>query len=242
MTDERGRRSTALNRQLSTVELVYRRVEMAEPTPSQDEWRVEIDLDDPDHGYSVSERLRARDLDDQARERLSDRVIVTRDDAQVFLYAGAEPAAREAERVARELLAEEGLSATVAVTRWHPDEEAWRDASEPLPSSEAERAEERERHLAAEMREVAEEGEFDWEVRVRLESHAHTRELAERLESEGLPVTRRWRYLLVGALTEEGAAELAERIEAEGPPDTEARVDPRLTEPTHPLFVFLESR
>jgi hypothetical protein len=215
---------------------------MPEPAPSTDEWRVEVNLDDPEHGYSLSERLRSHDLDDQARKRLADRVIVTRDDAHVFLYAGAEPAAREAERVARELLEGGDLSGAIAVTRWHPDEEAWRDASEPLPSTEAEREAERERHLAAETREAAEEGEFDWEVRVRLERHADTRKLAKRLESEGLPVTRRWRYLLVGALTEDGAGELAERIADEGPPGTETSVEARLTEPTHPLFVFLESR
>jgi hypothetical protein len=214
---------------------------MADP-PHRDEWRVEIDLDDPEHGYPLSERLRAHDLDDQARERLQDRVIVTRDDAQLFLYAGAEPAAREAERVARELVEGGDLTGTIAVTRWHPDEEAWRDASQPLPATEDERREERERHLAAETREVAGGGEYDWEVRVRLESHSDTRDLADRLDAEGLPVTRRWRYLLVGALTEEGAGELAERIVAEGSPGTEARVEARLTEPTDPLFVFLESR
>lgn len=215
---------------------------MPEPAPSQDEWRVEVDLDDPDHGYSLSERLRAHDLDDRARERLSDRVIVTRDGAHVFLYAGVAGAAREAERVARELLEAEDLKGSVSVTRWHPEEEAWKDASEPLPSTEEERREERRRHLAAEARKAAEEGEFDWEVRVALPSHADTRELADRLESEGVALTRRWRYLLVGAPTERAASELAERIVAEAPPGTEARVEARLTEPTDPLFVFLESR
>lgn len=209
---------------------------------TRDEWRVEVNLDDPEHGYSLSERLRAHDLDDRARERLSDRVIVTRDGAQVFLYAGSEDAAREAERVARELVGADELSAEVSVTRWHPDEETWRDASEPLPRTEEEREAERERHVDAERREAAEEGEFDWEVRVRLESHADTKELGDRLDGEGLSVTRRWRYLLVGALTEEDARALAERTVAEGPTGTEASVEPRLSEPTHPLFVFLESR
>lgn len=215
---------------------------MPNPAASPDEWRVEVNLDDPEHGYPLSERLRARDLDDRARERLSDRVIVTRDGAHLFLYAGAEPAAWEAERVARELLDGEEVTGTVAVTRWHPEEEAWRDASEPLPITEEERAAERERHLSAELREAEEEGEFDWEVRVSLPSHTDTRRLAERLEADGLPVTRRWRYLLVGAPTEEAAGELAERTRSGGPPGTEARVEPRLTEPTDPLFVFLESR
>src|SRR5204862_3058897 len=85
-----------------------------------DEWRVEVDLHDEEHGFTLGERLRSLDLDDEARKRLCDRVIVTRDGPRVFLYAGSEQQAREAERVARELVAEEGLSATIALTRWHP--------------------------------------------------------------------------------------------------------------------------
>src|SRR5436190_1840148 len=95
-----------------------------------DEWRVEVDLDDEQHGFTVGERLRSLDLDDEARERLGDRVVITRDGAKMFLYAGDEAQAREAERVTRELVASEGLSAEFRVTRWHPDEEAWKDPAE----------------------------------------------------------------------------------------------------------------
>ena len=100
-----------------------------------DEWRVEIDLDDEEHGLGLGERLRAHDLDDEARKRLGGRVVVTRDGPRVFLYAGQEQEAREAERVARELVAAENLTADIAVTRWHPVEEAWKDASIPLPET-----------------------------------------------------------------------------------------------------------
>ena len=54
---------------------------------SGEDWRIQVDLDDDQHGYSVSERLRAVDLDDQARERMGDRVVVSRDGSQLFLYA-----------------------------------------------------------------------------------------------------------------------------------------------------------
>lgn len=210
--------------------------------PPEDEWRVEVNLDDPEHGYPLSERLRAHDLDDEARERLADRVLVTRDGPRLFLYAREEQAVRESERVIRELIEADGLTATVAVTRWHPDEEAWRDASEPLPSTEAERRAEYERRLKVETREAVATGELDWEVRVELAHRSDTVALAERLEAEGLPVVRRWRYLVVGALTEEGARDLAERILAGAPEGATVRVGARFDEPTDPLFVFLESR
>ncbi len=94
-----------------------------------DEWRVEVDLDDEQHGFTLGERLHSLDLDDEARERLGDRVIVTRDGPKMFLYAQTEDQAREAERVAGDLLAAEGLSGKTALTRWHPDEDAWKDPS-----------------------------------------------------------------------------------------------------------------
>ena len=84
----------------------------------EDEFRVEVDLDDHEHGYSLGERLRALDLDDDARDRLEGGVMVTRDGPQLFLYAASEVAAREAERTIRELVEGEGLSAEIKVTRW----------------------------------------------------------------------------------------------------------------------------
>jgi len=198
-----------------------------------DEWRVEVELGEEGHGLTLGERLRALSLDDEARERLGHRVMVTRDGSHLFLYAGTETAAREAERVARELVASEGLEARISLTRWHPAEESWKDAAEPLPEDAAERARERERREAAEER----AGEEGWEVRVDLPSVRETHELAERLSDEGLHVRRRWRFLLVGANSERQASELAERIRAEAPAEAKLHVEPSGELP-HPVFVF----
>jgi hypothetical protein len=100
-----------------------------------EEFRVEVELDDEEHHLSLSERLRAVDLDDEARERLGSQVIVTRDGSHLFLYATTLASCEEAERVVRELLAEDDLTAEVRLTRWHPVEAAWKDASEPLPQT-----------------------------------------------------------------------------------------------------------
>jgi hypothetical protein len=201
-----------------------------------DEWRVEVELEDLD---AFQERLATRELDDEVRKRLGGRVIVTRDGSRLFLYASSEEAAREAERVVRELAEAEDVHAEIRVTRWHPVEEAWRDASIPLPETDEEIAAERARHEEAEQREWQEEGEPDWEVRVELPGHRETVELANRLQAEGLPVTRRWRYLLVGAPTEERAAELADRIRAEAPEGSEIRVEANLSDVPQPLFVLV---
>ena len=94
----------------------------------------------------------------------------------------------------------------------------------PLPETEEEPAE-RDRQQRA-RRPSPESGEAEWEVRVSLPSREATHELAERLEGEGIPVTRRSTFLLVGAVNQdEAATELAERLRAEAP-EGESRSSP----------------
>jgi hypothetical protein len=204
-----------------------------------DEWRVEVDLDDDGQGRGLAERLRTLDLDDDARDRLGGRVIVTRDGPRIFLYATSAAEAREAERVADDLLAADGLSAAIAVTRWHPDEEEWKDASLPLPRTEAERSVERRRHEQSERREAEEGGSYDWHVRVQLPQRSDAVGLDERLVAEGLPVHRRWRYLTIGALTEESANELGARLRDELPDHADVWVEVNREDLPNPLFVLL---
>ena len=107
---------------------------------SDEDWRVEVELDDEQHGYSLGERLRALDLDDEVRKRLGGRVMVTRDGSKLFLYTTTEDEANQAERLVQELVGAERLTADIRTMRWHPLEESWEDASEPLPRTEEERA------------------------------------------------------------------------------------------------------
>ena len=191
------------------------------------EWRVEVELDDERHGYSLGERLRALDLDDEARKRLGRRVIVTRDGSQLFLYTSTRAEADEAARVVQELAGAEELTADIRTTRWHPDEEAWRDADEPLPRTEAERAEEREARTG-----------HDWHVHVHAPAHSDAVALERRLREEGVTVERRWRYLTVDAVGEDEANGLAARIRTELP---EADVEVEPSGLPDPLFVMIGS-
>lgn len=207
-----------------------------------DEWRVEVELDDEEAGYGLGERLRSRDLDDEARRRLGRRVVVSRDGSRLFLYAATEANAREAERVVRDLLAADRLTAKVAVTRWHPIEEAWKDASIPLPRTDMEVEDERRRMEDEELREAAENGSFDWLVKVHLPSRAAAADLAAQLEEDGHPVHRLWRYVEVGAATEERANELADRLRDELSSDAEVWAEPNPEGLRSPAFVLLDFR
>jgi hypothetical protein len=208
---------------------------------SQDEWRVEIDLDDEAHGFGIGERLRAHGLDDEARKRLGGRVVVTRDGPRVFLYAGSEAEAREAEAVARELVANDDLSADITATRWHPVAEEWQDATAPLPQTEAEEREELRDRDWNEMAEAVDEGSYDWLVKAELPSRDEAAQLEERLRGEGLPVHRRWRYLTVDVLTEDHANELGTRLR-EQEPEAEVWIEAKPDDIPSPTFVLIESR
>jgi len=189
-----------------------------------EEWRVEVDLDDERHGYPLSERLRSHDLDDDARERLGGRVIVTRDGPRLYLYTASEEGAREAEGVIRRLLEEDNLTADVAVTRWDSAADAWVSGSEPTG--------------AASPRARAED--HDWFVLAEPPEGHDAAALAEQLEADGHAVERRWRYLLIGAASEQDANAVAERVRAELGAD--ARVEVRAAvEVASPGFVLFES-
>ena len=203
-----------------------------------DGFRVEVDLDDAEHGYSVRERLRALDLDDKARERLGHGVLVTRDGARLFLYAPSEAHAREAAGVVRGLIDDERLTAELRVTRWHPVEEAWKDVSIPLPATPAEEAVEYAARERAEAAEAEREGGYDWSVLVHVPGRGAAGELADRLAAEGVDVMRRWRYVVVGVPTEERAQELAERLRGELP-EADVRVEVDLSDLERSPLQFL---
>ena len=204
-----------------------------------DEWRAEVHLEDEGHGLSLGDRLRSLDLDDEARTRLGERVIVTRDGARMFLYTGSEETANEAEQVVKELASEDDLQANTRITRWDPDAEEWVDPATPRPQSEAERAAEHREHERREEREAEATGRAEWELRVDLDSLGATRELSERLSEKGIRHHRRWKHVLVPAATEEQAGELADRVRELAPGDVEIHLEPAPGSLTHPAFVVI---
>jgi hypothetical protein len=211
------------------------------PPRDRDEWRVEVALDEEQHGESLGERLHGLQLDNEARKRLGGSVIVTRDGRFLFLYAWHEESARAAERVVRDLMEQDKLTGQVRLMRWHPVVEDWKDAEEPLPEDEAERAEEIRAHEREGHQERVRYGEYPWEVVIGLPQLRDTLAVANKLRDEGLSVKRRFRYLLVGADTEEGAIELGKRLEAEVPEGSHIGVRGNPGDMPVPTFVALGS-
>ena len=172
-----------------------------------DDWRIRIELPEEGQAESLLGRL-GLDLGTDEAKRLAhelegQRLAVSRDGNELFVYASTPAEAERARGIVEAELAEEGIEArTSAVERWLHDEERW--TGEPPQETWEE--------------EELEHGYAPWEVRVERETHTEARELADELEGDGYDVVRRWRYLIVGTASEEEARELAQRVHGEAEP------------------------
>jgi hypothetical protein len=184
-----------------------------------DDWRVTISFPDADQALEARALFSEHELPDDARERLGHSIEVGAGDTEIFLYAGTEVAAREAERIARDVLAQDQFSATFAVHRWHPVEERWEDPDVAMPRTEAEREAEHQRLLDDEAAESRDAGVAQWLVRADLPSRHAAVALDRKLRGQGRTVIRRWKVLTVGARDEDDARELAGQITREAPAD-----------------------
>jgi hypothetical protein len=180
-----------------------------------DEYRIHAAVA-PERVHDLVRALEAIDPVDELRAELG-RLAVTHDDGDIYVYSDSLAAARSARSELQEAMTREGIEGEAQVARWHPLEERWEDAAAPLPDTPGQVGAERERRDAEEDVESADYGHPEWEVRITLPDREQAHELADHLESEGIPVVRRWHHLLVGANDEDEARALAERLRSEAP-------------------------
>ncbi len=190
------------------------------------DWRVTISLTDQEHAERARRSFSEREVEDDVHRRLGGNIAVGAGDSQIFLYAGTELAARQAEQVARDVLAQHGIEAEFALHRWHPIEEEWESPDVAMPQTETERQAEHQRLEETETAESLATGTAQWQARAELPSHREAVALASKLESEGKAVVRRWKFLVVGANNEDEAQQLAEQIRTEAPPGATVRAEP----------------
>jgi hypothetical protein len=188
-----------------------------------DDWRIRIDPREAAHAETLLGRL-GFDLGSDEAKRLArelegHRLAVSRDDDTIFVYAESKPQADQARQIVEAELQDEAIQADLEVERWLPEEERWSNE----PPDETWEQEELERGFAP------------WEVRVERDSHDEAEKLADDLEREGYDVVRRWRYVIVGAGSEEEARELAHRLHGEAEPGGEVVWE---VTPQNPFSVF----
>jgi hypothetical protein len=190
-----------------------------------DDWRLQIDVHEEGHARALMERFDAEQLEHDLSDAFHDRVVVTRDGARVFLYAGTRDQAERGRDVVQAEAQRHGWTVDADLSHWHPSAEDWEDPDKPLPDDDAARLAEHEALMAREREETAKTGHPEFEVRVDLPSRHDAVRFAERLRQEGLPAVRRWKFLLVGATDEDSAKALAERIRDEAPGGSRVSVE-----------------
>lgn len=188
-----------------------------------DDFRLQIDLEDEGTAGKVADLLRSTELEHDLKVAAYNQLIVSHEGEEIFVYAADREHIEGARKAVEKLLDSKGWEAKLEVRRWHPEAEEWDDPDKALPTSEAEKEAEHEERIEQEDAEVAaHHGRAEFEVRVEFPSHREAHEFAEKLKAEGLEPVRRWRYMVVGAADEDAVNELADRIRAEAP--AEAKV------------------
>jgi hypothetical protein len=207
-----------------------------------DDWRLQIDLEDDGVGGDIADHLRAAELEHDLAVDIARRVIVSHEGERIFLYAGDREQLDSAQGVIQKYIDSKGWKANLELRHWHSAANEWEDPDAPEPSTEAEKEAEHERLMETEDAETAaRHGRAEFEVSVKFPTQHEARDFAKKLEEEGLQPVRRWHYMVVGAADEDAAKELAERIRAEAPDDAEVKAEYSLRElydeqPPNPFF------
>ena len=185
-----------------------------------DDWRVRARLHDEGFAHRLGDSLQAEELEHDLRASYADRVVISVDGPELFLYAADRDQAQAAERLVHTIADGHGWELDTELRRWHPQAEIWEDPDNPEPHTASQvRAEDGIRN-AGERRDSAEQGYPELEVRVSCDSRHAAAELSSRLEHEGIANVHRWDWVLIGAVDEDGANAIAERLRGELPQAT----------------------
>ena len=120
-----------------------------------DDWRLKVALVDDGAAKALTERLEAEKLGEGVEASVGDRVVVSGEGADVFVYADTREQAEAAANVIRGLATQHGWDIELELKRWHPTAEEWKDPDVPLPQSDAERAAEHAQRVAKEREDSA---------------------------------------------------------------------------------------
>jgi hypothetical protein len=192
-----------------------------------EDWRVKVAFREEEHGRRLTGFLHEHELEHDLAERLRGRVVVSQDGPVLFLYAETRDQAEAAMEVVRGFLSEHAgeAEAELGLTRWHDVAERWEDPSVSLPDSPEELRAERQKLTDEERAESESDRMDEWEVQVVLPDHQSTKELAKKLEAEGIKPLRRWRFLVIPVASEDDGNALADRLRAESPADAKIAVE-----------------
>jgi nucleotide-binding universal stress UspA family protein len=102
------------------------------------DWRLTAELDAADRRGALERllgRVRGPDVVEEIEAALPRDVVITHDGKLLFAYAASEEEIQAACRVIEDVLRREGINATIVVSHWDEDRDAWQQV-DPPPSTE----------------------------------------------------------------------------------------------------------
>lgn len=207
-----------------------------------DDWRLQIDLDDEGTAGGLADHLRSAELEHKLAIEHDKSVIVSHEGATIYLYAGEREQLDLAREAIQKHLDAKGWNGKLELRHWHKEADDWEDPDIAEPTTPAEKEAEHERLMKTEDEETAARGgRAEFEVSAKFPTNHEAHEFAEKLKAEGYKPVRRFHYLVVGAPDEDAAKELADRIRAEAPSDAEVKAEYSLNQllreqPPNPFF------
>lgn len=108
--------------------------------PDERDWRLSGELAAADaHGYlhGILSRRRESHAAHDAAAAVGHDVVVTHDGSRLFAYAATREAIEDARSKLEDALAKDGLRATLSLTVWSEEHEAWLDPDAPPPPAPA---------------------------------------------------------------------------------------------------------
>jgi hypothetical protein len=180
-----------------------------------DDWRLRITFEHHADAAAIADLLERDELEHGSSEAAGQRLAVSLNDHDLFVYADERAAAEHAREMILAETERRGWKVHEQLRRWHPLAQDWEDADIELPATAGEQDEEHERLIAAERADSERYGFPEWEIKLACRSRGDAQKLAERLRAEGIASLRRDRYLLIGAPDEDAANRLADRLSGE---------------------------
>jgi hypothetical protein len=108
-----------------------------------DDWRLQAELDVADAHTTLRTllaRLRGREGDTEVvkevRQAVPQHVVITHDGKLLFAYAADESTLTAARRAIEAVLAHEGVTASIRVSRWDEEQDRWQQVDPPLTGEE----------------------------------------------------------------------------------------------------------
>lgn len=163
-----------------------------------DDWRLKIDPQEEGNARQLVDYLDSKGLERDVEAAFHDRITVSHEDSEVFLYAATREQLESVGELVDSLARKHGWKLSTELSHWHPAAEEWEDPDKPLPDRDRALKAEHAEEIAVEDKKVQVQGYPNFGVRIECPSHRDAIHFRKQLREEGFSSVHRWKYILVG--------------------------------------------